>query len=680
MSVQIDGSTGNIIAIKADYSGDVSIGGTLTYEDVTNVDSVGVITARSGVNVTGGSVGVGTDSPVSGVKLHLQDTSACRLQLSTNNTGHTSSDGVRLMIDSSNNFEILQRESANIEFFTSNTERARIDSSGRIGIGTASPTAPLAVMSSSDPEIRFGYNETQDHKITWDGSKVFLEADPDNANGSSALGFKVDGTEAARFDSSGNFGIGESSPTRKLVVTGDTNTVAVVRGATNGTSSLFLGDSDDEDIGALTYNHPSNYLAITVNAAERMRIDSSGNVNIGSNTSSNPFTYLRFGASQYGAADIRPTNDGSHKVGLSFYTDGTQDTTINPTERMRINSSGDIKHTGSTGADETNKRARYVVPSHDTNEEDVVVFQVENESSSNQITFGGGTSLYNAATKIVFRTASAVDTVTGTERMRIDSSGRLLVGKTSHSGDALLVVESNHTSGGIIGEFDNNDSGNFGGLRILGGVLDRECRLQSLYGNSYLTIYTEGTGAATERMRITSTGNVGINYDSPTAKLEVKEDTTSSSTTIFRIKSNWSNSNQTQMLVLSDGDVENRNNAYRAISDAKLKENIVDANSQWEDIKNLRVRKFNFIEGAGDPTKTHIGLVAQEVESISPGLVRGRADEDENGNDLGTVTKSVNYSVLYMKAVKALQEAQTRIETLETQQSDLLTRVAALEG
>ena len=89
MSVQIDGSTGNIIAIKADYSGDVSIGGTLTYEDVTNVDSVGIITARSGVNVTGGSVGIGTDSPISGVKLHLQDTSACRLQLSTDNTGHT---------------------------------------------------------------------------------------------------------------------------------------------------------------------------------------------------------------------------------------------------------------------------------------------------------------------------------------------------------------------------------------------------------------------------------------------------------------------------------------------------------------------------------------------------------------------------------------------------------------
>ena len=44
-----------------------------------------------------------------------------------------------------------------------------------------------------------------------------------------------------------------------------------------------------------------------------------------------------------------------------------------------------------------------------------------------------------------------------------------------------------------------------------------------------------------------------------------------------------------------------------AISDAKLKENIVDASSQWEDIKNLRVRNYNFIEGHGDPSKTHIG-------------------------------------------------------------------------
>jgi hypothetical protein len=53
-------NVGFITATGASISGNVSISGTLTYEDVTNVDSVGIITARSGVNVTGGSVVVGS--------------------------------------------------------------------------------------------------------------------------------------------------------------------------------------------------------------------------------------------------------------------------------------------------------------------------------------------------------------------------------------------------------------------------------------------------------------------------------------------------------------------------------------------------------------------------------------------------------------------------------------------
>jgi hypothetical protein len=122
--------------------------------------------------------------------------------------------------------------------------------------------------------------------------------------------------------------------------------------------------------------------------------------------------------------------------------------------------------------------------------------------------------------------------------------------------------------------------------------------------------------------------------------------------------------------VTTNGDVKNTNNSYGSLSDIKLKENIVDASSQWDDLKALQVRKYNFKEGQ---THTQIGLVAQEVELVSPGLVSESPDRDEDGNDLGTVTKSVNYSVLYMKAVKALQEAMERIETLEA-------KVAALES
>ena len=69
-----------------------------------------------------------------------------------------------------------------------------------------------------------------------------------------------------------------------------------------------------------------------------------------------------------------------------------------------------------------------------------------------------------------------------------------------------------------------------------------------------------------------------------------------------------------------------------------------------------------------------LGVIAQEVEAAGmSGLVLENIDRDEDMNDLGTVTKAVNYSILYMKAVKALQEAMTRIEALET-------KVTALEG
>ena len=65
MGVQINGDTGNVIATKGTFSGDVGIGGTLTYEDVTNVDSLGIITARNGIKI-GTGVGVAASISVDG--------------------------------------------------------------------------------------------------------------------------------------------------------------------------------------------------------------------------------------------------------------------------------------------------------------------------------------------------------------------------------------------------------------------------------------------------------------------------------------------------------------------------------------------------------------------------------------------------------------------------------------
>ena len=133
--------------------------------------------------------------------------------------------------------------------------------------------------------------------------------------------------------------------------------------------------------------------------------------------------------------------------------------------------------------------------------------------------------------------------------------------------------------------------------------------------------------------------------------------------------------------IKSNGNLQNANNSYGAYSDQKLKENIVDSGSQWEDIKAVRVRKYSLKTDELDaPNK--LGVIAQELEaSKMNGLVSIEPDLDpDTKEDLGTETKSVQYSVLYMKAVKALQEAMTRIETLESENTAIKARLDALEA
>ena len=135
-----------------------------------------------------------------------------------------------------------------------------------------------------------------------------------------------------------------------------------------------------------------------------------------------------------------------------------------------------------------------------------------------------------------------------------------------------------------------------------------------------------------------------------------------------------------RLSISSDGDVKNHDNSYGAISDLKLKEQITDASEQWDDVKALKIRKYKFkTDVATGDSDSHwrLGVIAQEVETAGmSGLVKNEADLQEIdgiNSETGTTTKSVKYSILYMKAVKALQEAMTRIETLES-------KVTALEN
>ena len=132
---------------------------------------------------------------------------------------------------------------------------------------------------------------------------------------------------------------------------------------------------------------------------------------------------------------------------------------------------------------------------------------------------------------------------------------------------------------------------------------------------------------------------------------------------------------QTKASIMMNGTYLSRSDDYAGYSDVKLKDNIVDAKSQWDDVKAVRVRNFNWKD---KPKEKLLGVVAQELESICPNLIHDIPDKEadkETGElkETGTVTKAAKYSILHMKAFKALQEAMARIETLET-------KVAALEA
>jgi hypothetical protein len=139
-------------------------------------------------------------------------------------------------------------------------------------------------------------------------------------------------------------------------------------------------------------------------------------------------------------------------------------------------------------------------------------------------------------------------------------------------------------------------------------------------------------------------------------------------------------------LVYGNGSTYNQTGVYAVYSDISLKQDIIDTTSQWNDIRQLRIVKFKLkeeVKELGETAPYQIGLIAQEVEQVSPGLITETDimedyEEDEynpqgvlTGNKIkkqrpsGVKLKAIKQSILYMKAVKALQEAMERIEVLE---------------
>ena len=245
MGVQINGSEGNVIATKGTYSGNVTIGGTLTYEDVTNIDSVGLVTARSGIEI-GARPGVGASISVDGNAIFSGITTiggasefGGNMQMTGSNPEfEMNAGGPRFRVPSANTLSIFTSGGLG----STSNERLRIDSSGKFGIG----------MSADQITALKG-------KLDIDASGIDAAGDTDDPN---------DYAIVIRNPSSTNSGNG-------IAFTNDS-------GAAVGGAIIHI-DKGTNNIGDLAFLTSAS----SNTPVERLRITSGGKILIGDGTAEN---------------------------------------------------------------------------------------------------------------------------------------------------------------------------------------------------------------------------------------------------------------------------------------------------------------------------------------------------------------------------------------------------------
>ena len=216
---------------------------------------------------------------------------------------------------------------------------------------------------------------------------------------------------------------------------------------------------------------------------------------------------------------------------------------------------------------------------------------------------------------------------------------------------------------------------------ILGAYSGNQNSLDIRTLNSYIVL-SDGDG--NPRGVFNDSGYFGVGRVSPSYRLDVVESGNNivasivqdggsyTGSIIFTNQQNtgastsWNHlrcySGEDKLLIYGNGSVVNRNNSYGGISDVKLKENIVDTTPKLADLMQVKVRNYNL---KTEPANKQLGVIAQELETVFPAMVDESFDKDEAGNDLGTKTKSVKYSVFVPMLIKAMQEQQAIIESLK---------------
>jgi len=398
----------------------------------------------------------------------------------------------------SNGVSLFAPASQNVRILAGGSERLRIDSSGNVGIGTTSPSNKLHVQTDTASLTNLINIDNIDSSGNG-GALVFTQNNSLKGriksyfgSGAWTLGFDTeDTTDALSIIDNGNVGIGTSSPAHKLVVAGSSSTdfdALILRNSngTNGSAAVltFETSSGTEGDDAASAAHikgiredsgTDGALAFSTTLAgtptERLRVDSSGNVGInntqatainnasglgnlvvGSGSGAEGIT-IYSGSDSYGGLNFADATSGggSYAGYIKFnHVDNSFGHFIGNTERMRIDSSGNVG-IGTTGPD-------YKLHLHNSSQNSYVYMS---GGGSLGETYGGFIRGYgvsgsggnldlgvndagNLRTSINIQPQgnAVIFSTAGSERMRIDSSGNLIMtaGGTIRAGGANDLI------------------------------------------------------------------------------------------------------------------------------------------------------------------------------------------------------------------------------------------------
>ena len=629
------------------HSGDTNTKIKFPAADTVSVETAGTERIRVASN---GDIGIGTTT--------LNRADAGRPLVQFDYSGADGSEGVELRLSNSaingnaatdnaaityigQTLGITNRENGTIQFRNNGSERMRILANGNIGIGTTSPALlggdggrVLHLAGTANPEIvlerttsgteakaSIRITDTEDLRIAVkDGSASTIDA------------LTIDST-------TGHVGIADISPDARLVVRGSASAPhAVFKVSSQSESTLFtvqtVQDSDVR-IGTQT-DHP---LTLYVNQNERMRIDTSGRVLMGTST-------------QFG--------DGNDKLMIENGTTGG---------RLTFGSSAGF--------------AEPIIGQ-------MSAYWADNKKVAAISFFGGSDTSNKDDGTIRFATSSANNL---TERMRIDSSGNIGIGANplsrlsvvdSVSSGHLMVIRNNQTrANGVRYGIEFRDSSNEtnGSIAAVQTGSNNQASFEFYVNNGN---GGNGITGGTSGIKSVTIGPGGLiahkefnmhNADG-TAAAKFLDFGFQGNSCNFR-RTNGGDGGHANFLTVNSSNVVSGD--LNDTSDEKLKKNILSVvDGAIENIKKLRPVTFDWI----DETRNNdvSGFVAQEVKEVLPNLINGTEYDptliDETKGSKGGI-KSEGYSIntigLVAHLTKALQESIAKIETLET-------KVTALEA